>query len=183
MKIFLIILGCLVGLIILWVLFALLADKNAAKFARKIKPLQEWIRIDRFMGIRLLDDWEDTLSRMHHLGLITLNDLEEQKLAYQGCTKDIFTFTTTINDLRNIDHITFNIYKGKLSCIGITLKVDNGMDIDDFKRFLYAEYSKSFGKPTRVMVGYVFGEIDGPHLVMSTDYDSITIGIPKRYIG
>lgn len=177
MKIFLIILGVIIGLIVLWVLLVNVTNKKAAKMARNVDPL-DWINTESFMGFQLLDEWEFTLSRMHHLGMISSMDLGEQKLAYQACKDEKFTFKSTINNLKNIDHVTFEIFKGKLCAINITLKVDEGEDMYEFKRSLWSKYNKAFGKANRTMTGYVYEDKSGSILVLGLDFDTLRVVIP-----
>lgn len=181
MKIFLIILGVIIGIIVLWVLLVNVTNKKATKIARNVNPL-DWISTNSFMGFQLLDDWEFTLSRMHHLGMISSMDLGEQKLAYQASKEELFTFKSTVNNLKNIDHVTFEIYKGKLCAINITLKVDEGVDMYEFKRSLYNKYNQAFGKATRIMVGYEYEGKDGSFLVLGLDFDTLRVGIPRNFI-
>ena len=181
MKTFIIILSIIIGLTVLWIFIVNITNKKAAKNARNINPL-DWLSTNSFMGFQLLDNWEFVLSRMHHLGLISINDLGGQKMAYLNKRKEVFTLNTTINNLKNIDHITFDIYRGKLCGIGIMLKVDAGQNMDDLKRSLYAKFSTIYGKPSRVMVGYVWEGNDGSHISIGTDYDGVTIGIPRTLV-
>lgn len=181
MKTFLIVLSVVIVIIGLWCLFVKSKDKKAARKVREINPFGS-LSTNSFMGFQLLDNWEFVLSRMHHLGLISMSDLGEQKMAYLASDKETFTFKTTINDLKNIDHVTFDILRSKLCCIEITLKVDEGQNMDDLKRSMYNKFSTVWGRPTRVMVGYVFDGGDGSHIVISTDYDTLTIGIPRSFV-
>ncbi len=177
MKIFFIILAVIVSIVVIWHLIVSLVDKEAANNVKGIDPLV-WISTNSFMGFQLLDDWEFTLSRMHHLGMLSSMDLGEQKLAYQASSKETFTFKTTINNLKHIDHISFEIFEGKLYAIHITLKVEGGESMYEFKKSLYDMYNKAFGKATRIMTGYKYDGIDGSFLVLSLDFDTLRVGMP-----
>lgn len=201
MKVFLIILGVLIALIALWVLFVKWSNKTASKAVRSanIDPL-DCVTTNSFMGFQLLDGWEFTLSRMIHLGLISQRDLGNYKLAYQASSDEVFHFETTINELKNIEKVTFDIYKGKLWCIEIDLKANKGQDIKDFKRSLIAKYSQRFGKAKSVGSGGTieFEGDDGSYIAfrildlvmpgynsghLGVNYDNyIVIGIPKQNI-
>lgn len=181
MKIFLIILGIIIGVIILWILLVNVTNKIAAKKAKAINPL-DWITTNSFMGFQLLDGWEFTLSRMHHLGMISSMDLGNQKLAYKASKEELFTFKSTVNNLKNVDSVTFEIYEGLLYAINITLKVDEGVDMYNFKKSLFYKYNKTLGKPTRLMIGYEYDGVDGAFMVLGLDYDTIRIGRPRSSV-
>lgn len=181
MKTFLIVLSvAIVVIIVLWCLFVKCKDKKATQMVREINPFHS-LSTNSFIGFQLHDNWEFVLSRMHHLGLISLRDLGEQKMAYMERYKDTFTFKTTINILKNIDHVTFEIdvVSGKLFCIEITLKADKGQEMADLKRYLYDIYSKVCGKPIEKADGYVFKEEDGSYITIGTNSDILTIGMPR----
>lgn len=177
MKVFLIIIGLIFGVIVLYILAVNHFHRKAAQKARTIDPL-DYLSPNMFMGIEIGDEWEFVLSRMHHVGLISGRSLGLQKYDYINDNQLYFTFESTAKDFENITSASFEIINGKLSGISVHLQAASKQEMEKLKKNLLERYTLRFGSPKKVKAGYAFGEQDGATLIVGAINDDLTIGLP-----
>lgn len=153
MKVFLIILGIVAALFVLFMIFAM---KSSSRAATNINPITS-IGYGECMGFRLGDRWDFVLSRMKHVGLITseqqaqyVKDYKEESAERKRLGMDklpggmSFEFIASPN-MVNIENIEFHTSKGELDSIIIKLTPEQ-TTIEKVEQFVNTILTAKFRK-------------------------------------